>query len=385
MSNYYLPGRSTWQNMEVVGEKFREKQLAQVLGRKPRLDEQIEQEHEAELVPEPDNPHDANAISVRIKGRVVGYLSRDDAARFVPVLHRIAASGHTAVTSARIWATTSRSWSNEKRIDFHSRVTIFLPEPNQVLPLNWASLDGVAVLPWGGALQVTGEDKHFDHLFNYVPTGGEGMVILTLHKLIHTLKNGTERELVEVRLDGERVGQLTAATSGHYLPTISHASDMGKHLGIWARIKGSGLAAELVIQGARATDLDDAWLRSMPSIPMVIPERPSYSVPPAFTEWDRIEQPSVARQVPPEPEPMPGPKTQAKQPVVLTPEQLKHSPTVHRAAGVSMIILGVLLGSVLALIPVVGPVLFIGCVVFGIVANVRWRKVAAAVEESQKT
>jgi hypothetical protein len=34
----------------------------------------------AELVPEPKNPHDPNAIRVDIEGRQVGYLSRADAA-----------------------------------------------------------------------------------------------------------------------------------------------------------------------------------------------------------------------------------------------------------------------------------------------------------------
>lgn len=158
-----------------------------------------------------------------------------------------------------------------------------MPEPHQIFPLNNHSQANVAVLPWGGALQVTGEDSHFSHLFNYLPKDGEGLVILTMHRFIQTLKNGTEKPLVEVRLDGERVGQLTSATSNHYLPTIAHAADIGKDLGIWAKIKGSGLAAELVIQGARAMELNDEWLNMMPTFPPLMPEASAYNVPPAFT------------------------------------------------------------------------------------------------------
>ena len=33
----------------------------------------------AALVPEPNNPHDPNAIAVQVEGRLVGYLSRADA------------------------------------------------------------------------------------------------------------------------------------------------------------------------------------------------------------------------------------------------------------------------------------------------------------------
>lgn len=37
---------------------------------------------QVELVAEPDNPYDSNALSVRWNGCVLGYLSREDAARY---------------------------------------------------------------------------------------------------------------------------------------------------------------------------------------------------------------------------------------------------------------------------------------------------------------
>jgi hypothetical protein len=40
----------------------------------------------AVLVAEPDNPYDANAVSVWVQGLKVGYLSRDDARRYRPGL-----------------------------------------------------------------------------------------------------------------------------------------------------------------------------------------------------------------------------------------------------------------------------------------------------------
>lgn len=36
----------------------------------------------AVLVPEPNNPHDPNAIMVQVEARLVGYLSREDAVRY---------------------------------------------------------------------------------------------------------------------------------------------------------------------------------------------------------------------------------------------------------------------------------------------------------------
>jgi hypothetical protein len=40
----------------------------------------------AELVPEPSNPHDPNAVRVDIDGRCVGYLSREHAAELGPAI-----------------------------------------------------------------------------------------------------------------------------------------------------------------------------------------------------------------------------------------------------------------------------------------------------------
>jgi hypothetical protein len=42
-----------------------------------------------QLVPEPDNPHDANAVAVMVEGERVGYLKRDVAAIYSPVLQKL--------------------------------------------------------------------------------------------------------------------------------------------------------------------------------------------------------------------------------------------------------------------------------------------------------
>lgn len=49
-----------------------------------------------ELVPEPDNPHDDHAISVRSRGNVVGYIPRERTSPYWPIIARITASGMTA-------------------------------------------------------------------------------------------------------------------------------------------------------------------------------------------------------------------------------------------------------------------------------------------------
>ncbi len=61
-------------------------------------------EAEAALVPEPDNPHDPNAVMVQIGERLVGYLPRDTAVAYGPMLAAVAARGRTAACEAMIAA-----------------------------------------------------------------------------------------------------------------------------------------------------------------------------------------------------------------------------------------------------------------------------------------
>lgn len=43
----------------------------------------------AKLIPEPNNPHDKNAVAVEIRGQRIGHLKREDAAKYSPVLQQI--------------------------------------------------------------------------------------------------------------------------------------------------------------------------------------------------------------------------------------------------------------------------------------------------------
>lgn len=65
-------------SMNVVGESFFQDNLASICGPKDR--EGVRLELVAELHREPENPHDPNAVAVRIKGLTVGYLTRHKAA-----------------------------------------------------------------------------------------------------------------------------------------------------------------------------------------------------------------------------------------------------------------------------------------------------------------
>lgn len=68
------------ETLEVVGESHYQNALWEIVG--GRRAERIRCEIYAVLVPAPDNEYDENAIEVRIDGERVGFLSREDAARY---------------------------------------------------------------------------------------------------------------------------------------------------------------------------------------------------------------------------------------------------------------------------------------------------------------
>lgn len=70
--------------VRVVGTSHYQDALLELTGREG--DEEVRLDKVATFVPEPENPHDPNAIAVQIDGRLVGYLSRDENRRWLDVV-----------------------------------------------------------------------------------------------------------------------------------------------------------------------------------------------------------------------------------------------------------------------------------------------------------
>lgn len=81
-----LGGRDT---LEVVGESHYQDRLWRLAG--GFCIDRVRCPVTALLVPEPDNQHDSNAVKVVIDGSLVGYLSREDAAEYLPGLKSLIA------------------------------------------------------------------------------------------------------------------------------------------------------------------------------------------------------------------------------------------------------------------------------------------------------
>lgn len=268
-------GRKLWPSIEVEGEFAREAELVKVIGGRPSPNRDIELDLvPVTLVPEPGNPHDKNAITVQAEGHIVGYLSRADAVRYQQSIYRITASGAATATTARIWASTD-DWGGQKK--FRARVSVALPEPDMMLPLNDPPEGQYNLIPWGGGVQVTKEEEHLDVLFRHVPPSGGGLLYVSLHQCIKTLKNGAQKPFVEVRVDGQRAGELTPVTSAHFLPTIQHLEASDEIPTALAKITGSAVAVQLVLQAAKAPEIPNEWFANSPNqVPKLVPRLERY-------------------------------------------------------------------------------------------------------------
>jgi collagen type III alpha len=258
-----LWGQRGWAGQEVVGESNYLDQIKRVVGKSHHPDG-AEHLHPALLVPEPDNPHDRNAVAVKIGGQTVGYLPREDAAEYSRVLQRLDAQGFVAQVQARIWASDFNDYEVDKRGNymqstrFGAGVRVDLGEPHLLVPGNSPPRGTYELLPVGGAIQVTGEEAHTDILAAYCGAVGEQWAFATLHEMTQQLARST-RTVVEVRLDDQRIGQLTPKMSGDLLAAIRHINELGSTTSCRALVKGNRAAAQVTLYVKRSHELEDAW------------------------------------------------------------------------------------------------------------------------------
>lgn len=228
---------------------------------------------EAELIPEPEGPRGSWSTSVRVDGRTLGYLGDEIAPVWAGVIRRIVASGFVPKTSAQIYGYEYDGWDG---IEFRPTVRIGLGDPNDAVPINDPPQAPYTMLPRSAFVQVTKEDEHFGALAKFVPRSGHGVLFVTLHE--HE-PDGRAKTHVEVRIDNERVGQLTPQMSLRFLPMIKHLHGRGLLTACWGDITGSSVAAEVRIDGMKANEVTADVLDGSPvTIPPLIAPLPDASM-----------------------------------------------------------------------------------------------------------
>ncbi|MEV6852013.1 HIRAN domain-containing protein [Actinoplanes sp. NPDC051411] len=272
---FELWGQRGWPGTDIVGESHYVDAIRDVFGREFREDG-CELTTSAQLVPEPWNRHDRNAVGVWVAGRQVGYLSRDDAARYAPALSNLVADGRKPQVAARVWAASGYG----DRAGLTGSVRIDLAEPHLIVPANRAPGTAHRVLPAGNAIQVTGEENHLDALLPWLRPEGECWVHVTLHEIQEQLPRST-RELIEVRLDRAPIGRLSPKMSAELLPAVRHLAQAGHLTAARALVRGNRIKVAVVVHAARAHELPESWLAASqpPDATIVVADPRSRAIP----------------------------------------------------------------------------------------------------------
>lgn len=262
-----LWGQRGWHNQEVAGESQYGDNIRAVLGK--ISSEWTEVVTTAQLIPEPTNRYDRNAVQVKIGGAVVGYLPREDAAVHADTLSRLVAEGLLPQVSASVRGANVADYDYDRRGDlvgttrFVGSVRLDLAQPHLLAPVNPPPNRRHVILPQGAAIQVTGEEEYLAVLASMPGEHGEAWIHVTLHKIVDQLARST-RTVVEVRVDGSPAGRLTPKMSGELLPVIRHFAERGVTVACRALVKGNRLKSDLVLYAARSGELPHEWLESPP-------------------------------------------------------------------------------------------------------------------------
>lgn len=194
----------------------------------------------AVLVPEPENPHDRHAVRVEVvtgaHSETVGYLCRSDARAYQPTLLVLRDAGYVGTCPGRI---TGGGPDRSYGVYLHLAGSEALLLENLVGEAN--------LLEPQRHVTVTREENHQETLArHHVTTRSLTRVAAELVSSSVSCGKHKGAYAVEVRLDGERVGELTAAMSTRY-----------QHLVVAREANGDCAICEAVItHGERGFQID---------------------------------------------------------------------------------------------------------------------------------
>lgn len=197
---------------------------------------------EAVLVPERTNQYDPQAVRVDINGRTVGYLARELAALYQPPLLELQLRGQVGWCRAGLMGGGGRYYGAFLHLGHHDRL----------LPAN--SPDGLEVLVADRPVTVTGEERHQDVLASFNPDGVfRGVPVFAALEPSPISRGKYAGEVgIEVKINGERVGELTKAMSDRYLPLVLAAVESGRVPGCEALVTESEKGRQVELRMPKA-------------------------------------------------------------------------------------------------------------------------------------
>jgi len=270
-SAYDIWGQRGWASVDVVGESFHGPAIRAMFGSGKLPEDGSELLTDVHLVHNYLNVQDRNAVEVHGETGLLGHLSREDAARYAPVIDNLQGRGLIATTNARVWGRDGTNWETGKPA-FVGSVRVDLPEPHMMFPHNQPPPEAHQLLPCGSAIRVTTVvDNYREATGPYLCSAGECWVYATIREVVDQGPR-TSKQLAEVRIDGRSVGRLTPKMSSDMLPAVQFLSERGFATAVRAIVKGNQLKSEVILYAARAGDLAQEWVSALPTATPVTQE-----------------------------------------------------------------------------------------------------------------
>ncbi len=200
--------------VRVVGESHYQPAIRALAGGRVTTDFDDAVQCVAFLIPEPENPHDRHAVRVDVAGQTVGYLEREMAAVYQPPLLALRDQAKVGWCPARIMGDGHRPYG----------VYLHLGIADMLCTVN--STDGLEMLDPEKSVTVTRKEDHQDVLGRY---GRDAPTLVAVSLALCTVAKGKHvgSSTLEVRVDGERVGELTKAMGDRYLPIVAPLLERG--------------------------------------------------------------------------------------------------------------------------------------------------------------
>ncbi|BBH68106.1 hypothetical protein ACTI_47910 [Actinoplanes sp. OR16] len=264
-NRFQLWGQAGWASAEVVGETHYAKAIRALFG-SDFNPQGTDITVPLQLIPDPKNRHDRNAVGVWSGQSLLGHLPRPEAARYVKVLSALHGRGLVPEVNGQIHG---REWGeyDGRPPAFVGTIRLDLAEPHMLFPANDPPPAEHRLLPSGSAVQVNGQQQFLDALRPLLRPEGECWAYVTLHEMAD--------HLVEVRIGDARVGDLSPKMSGELLPTLRHLSEQGLLTAARGIVKGNAGEASVMLYISRVQDLPEAWQGRQATSSPAFPASPS--------------------------------------------------------------------------------------------------------------
>jgi hypothetical protein len=263
---FVLWGRSGYGNTEVKGTEHRQDAILSLLPRR-ELKNGADLDTTAQLIPEPTNPFDANAVGCWVQGRLIGYLPRDEAARYAATLAQFVRSGRLPTASVHLWAREFEDYDYEngretRKKRYFTSARVGLAEPELLGPINLAPPKPRAELPDGGAAKVTGTQDNLPHLLAVLAGRPTAWAYGVLEPTTITGPRSA-KTVVRVLINGQSAGTLSSQMSTTYLPIVEPLTDAGCRATVRVLLKGSPVSVAATVYAARAHEIPHDWFENL--------------------------------------------------------------------------------------------------------------------------